>query len=149
MLHKYLVVFLLTLRTVFADGAGGGVIVRFDPTNPQTGPFPADSLTVPDTTEITGKRVNLPLPDCTALPTLCGQLALINQLDGFNIQPRITVAFSGPVDTSTLRAGIFFVALDNLTADEIGLQRTGDTVAINQVVYDPVTNTVYAKPDAS
>jgi fermentation-respiration switch protein FrsA (DUF1100 family) len=145
---KYLFIFFLTLRVVLADGAGM-VSVRFDPTNPQIGPFPTDSLTVPDSTQITGKRMNLPLPDCTALPALCNQLALIDQLDGFNVQPRITVAFSGPVATSTLRAGIFLVALDNLTSDEIGLQKTGDTVAINQVVYDPATNTAYAKPDAA
>ena len=115
----------------------------------QGSPFPSDSLTVPDAAQITGKRVNLPLPDCNVQAALCAELALINQLDGFNVQPRIAVSFSGPIDTSTLRAGILFVALDNLTSDEIGLQKPGDTIAINQVVWDPATNTAYAKPDAA
>ena len=125
------------------------VIVTFNPTDPNAGPYPTDYLTVPDAAQLTGERVNLPLPDCTAQPTLCAELNLLNQLDGFNVQPRIAVQFSGPIDTTTLVEGIFFVALDNLTKDEIGLQKPGDVVAINQVVYDPATNTAYAKPDAA
>jgi hypothetical protein len=146
---KYLVLLFLTLHAILAGGVPVGVNVQFDPGNPQTGPFPADSLTLPDPAQITGKRVNLPLPDCTAQAALCALLAQENQLDGFNVQPRITVTLSGPVDTSTLSAGIFFVAQDNLTSDEVGLQKPGDTVAINQVVWDPATNTVYAKPGAA
>lgn len=140
-----LLFFLCAIHALLADG----VVVLFDDSNPQTGPFPADSFTVPDSAQITGKRVNLPLPNCTAQATLCAMLAQVNQFDGFNVQPRITVTFSGPIDTSTLRAGIFFIALDNLTTGETGLQQAGDTVAINQVVWDPATNTAYAKPDAA
>jgi hypothetical protein len=140
---RYLTVFLLALPLCAA------VSVRFNPANPQAGPFPADSFTVPDAAQITGKRMDMPLPDCNSLPALCAQFTEINELDGFNVQPRITISFSGPIDTSTLRAGIFFVALDNLTTDEIGLQKPGDRVAINQVTYDPATNTAYAKPDAA
>jgi hypothetical protein len=143
---KYPVVLLLALRALFADDA---VKVQFNPQDPQTGPFPADSLTLPDSAQITGKRVNLPLPDCPTFPALCTELTMVNQLDGFNVQPRISVTFSGPIDASTLRSGIFFVALDNLTSDEIGLQKPGDTIAINQVVWDPATNSAYAKPDAA
>ena len=44
---------------------------------------------------------------------------------------------------------MFFVALDNLTQEEPGINKTGDTVAIDQVVFDPLTNTVYAKPFAA
>ena len=118
----------------------------------QHSPFPADSLTVSDSSQMTGKRVNLPLPDCTAQAALCAELGLVNQLDGFNLQPRIAVTFSDPIDTSTLRAGIFLVALDDpshhhLRHGEMGLHKSSDTIAINQVVWDPVTNTAYAKPD--
>ncbi len=134
--------FFLVLQTLRA----AGVIVQFDPSDPRTGPFPTDFLTVPDSAQITGRRVNLPLPDCGAQPSLCAELSLINQLDGFNVQPRVRVTFSGPVDPATLPNGIFFVALDNLTSDEAGLQQPGDHVAINELVWDPATNTAYAKP---
>jgi hypothetical protein len=125
------------------------VTVTFNPADPNVGPYPTDYLAVPDSTQLTGERVNLPLPDCTAQPSLCSEINLLNQLDGFNVQPRITVKFSGPIDTTTLAKGIFFIALDNLTMDEPGLQKPGDMVAINQIVYDPATNTAYAKPDAA
>src|SRR6266705_4521973 len=142
---RYSALFLLILPTLLT----GEVVVQFDPSNPEIGPYPTDFLTVPDSTQLTGRRVNLPLPNCDAQPSLCTQLGIINQLDGFNVRPRLRVRFSGPVDTSTLRKGIFFVALDNLTSDEAGLQQPGDTVPINQAAYDPATNTAYAKPDAA
>jgi hypothetical protein len=131
------------LKLLLVLGAGltvlhaAGVVVRFDPSDPQTGPFPSDALTVPDATQATGRRVNLPLPDCDAQPSLCVELALINQLDGFNVQPRVVVRFSGPIDTNTLRNGIQFIALDS-----------GAAIPINYVIYDPATNTAYAKPDS-
>jgi hypothetical protein len=137
------------LQALSAAGVSNGVNVRFDPSDPQTGPFPADALTTPDGSQLTGRRVNLPLPDCAVQPTLCAELGAVNQLDGFNVQPRVTVVFSGAVDTATLRDGIFLVASDNLTSSETGLQKNGDAVAINLVVYDPVTYTAYAKPDAA
>lgn len=115
------------------------VSVRFDPRRPDTGPFPSDFLTVPDASQKTGLRVNLPGLDGL----------LVNTLDGFNVQPRISVRFSGRVNVDTLRAGIFYLALDNLTMDEPGLNRPGDVTLINQVIYDPATDTAYAKPDSA
>ena len=132
-----------------ASGAdtGSSTYVRFDPSNPTVGPYPTDFLTVADPSQKTGRRVNLPLPDCSAQPSDCQDLALLNQLDGFNLQPRIRVRFSAPVNPETLRAGIAFVWLDNLTNEEYGLQPLGHITLINQVIYDPATNTAYAKPD--
>ncbi len=126
---------------------GAGVIVRFDPLSRAIGPFPTDALTVPDTTQRTGLRVNIPLPDCASQPNWCQEWSLINQLDGFNLQPRVRVRFSGPVDPNTLRQGIYFVALGNLTNEEYGLYRTGDLIPVNQVIYDPATLSAFAKPD--
>src|SRR5262249_14937103 len=111
---------------VFQTLLTGEVLVQFEPSNPEIGPFPTDFLTVSDSTQLTGRRINLPLPSCDAQPSLCTQLAFINQLDGFSVQPRLRVRFSGPVDTSTLRNGIFFVALANLASDETGLQQSGE-----------------------
>src|ERR1044072_2389163 len=105
---RYSALFFLALQTLLT----GDVVVQFDPSNPEIGPFPTDFLTVPDSAQLTGRRVNLPLPDCDAQPSLCNQLRHINQLHGFNTRPRLRVRFSGPVDTATLRKGIFFVALD-------------------------------------
>jgi hypothetical protein len=127
-----------------------GVTVRFDPRDPTIGPFPNDFLTVPDASQKSGRRVNLPMPpDCTAAPSDCQDVQLINQLDGFQTVPRIRVSFSGPIDVNTLYNAIFYVPLDNLTQEEPGINQFGQKIPINQVIYDPTTNTVYAKPDGN
>lgn len=124
-----------------------GVRVLFDPTSPETGPFPTDFLTTPDNQQRTGRRMNLPLPNCQTEASTCGEVSLVNQLDGFSLQPRLSVRFSGPVNPDTLRDGIKFVWLESLTPGEYNLGPEGKVTQINQVVYDPQTNTAYAQPD--
>lgn len=129
---------------------GRGVSVRFDPRDPAIGPFPNDFLTVPDSTQKSGRRVNLPAPaDCTAASSDCQDVQMINQLDGFQTAPRIRVSFSAPIDVNTLYNAIFYMPLDNLTAEEPGINQFGQKIPINQIIYDPATNTVYAKPDGN
>lgn len=130
---------LLGAQTVFAT-----TTVVFDPSSM----FPSDYLTVPDRAQKTGIRLNLPSPDCRSQPTACHEIALVNELDGFSLRARASIRFSGPVDASTLRDGIYFVAMNNLTAEETGIHTAGQKIAINQVTIDPKTNTVYAKPDS-
>ena len=148
---------LVTLRNGFVTflalimqpvlGWSAGVIVNFDLSTPSVGPFPTDFLTMPDPSQKTSLRINLPLPDCTAQPNNCAEATALNQLDGFALQPRISVQFSGPIDPTTLQNGIVLVWLDNLTNDEQGLAATGTISAVNQVIYDPTTQTAYAKPN--
>ncbi len=115
-----------------------GTTVLFDPATPATGPFPTDYLTVADPAQRTGLRVNLPQPDCSVPMTSCLEFAMLNELDGFSTRARATVRFSGPVDTSTLGEGIFFVA-----------QKGGVPITVDQMVFDPSTNTAYAKPSSA
>src|SRR5919204_6345940 len=74
----------------------------FDLNTPQSGPFPSDRFTVADSSQLTGRRVNLPLPDSTARPSDYEDANVINTLDGFNLQPRLSVPFSGPIDVTTV-----------------------------------------------
>ncbi len=124
-----------------------GVKVAFNPMAPEIGPYPTDFLSVADPAQKTGLRINLPLPNCQAEPSTCLEIGLLNQLDGFNVFPRIRVRFSGPVNPDSLRAGVFFVWLDQLERGRFGMQPTGHVTTIDQVLYDPKTNTAYAKPD--
>ena len=135
------------LAGVLAMGAFAATSVRFDPASTETGPFPSDALTVFDSSQKTGRRINLPLPDCAVEVTACAEVKALNEFDGFSIFPRIRVRFSGRVDVETLREGVFFLALGNLTREESGLGPAGKLIAINQVIYDPETHTLYAKPD--
>jgi hypothetical protein len=96
--------------------------------------FPTDALTVRDPGQLTGRRVALPTQDCGA-PIACGLVQQLNQLDGFDLDPRIAVRFSGPVEPADIAARI--------TLQEAhGGWRTG----VDRVVWDPSTNTVYAHP---
>jgi hypothetical protein len=99
-------------------------------------PFPTNLSTVSDSSQVTGLRVNVPLPPCTPFPSDCADDAVLNSLDGFNIQPRIRIPFSGPIDVSTVsRSTVFLVG------------PAGHVVGINQPVWEPLTSTLYAESD--
>jgi len=96
--------------------------------------FPSDALTVRDPGQLTGRRVALPTAGCGA-PIACGLVQQLNQLDGFDLDPRIAVRFSGPVDPAEAAARI--------TLQEAhGGRRTG----VDRVVWDPATTTLFAHP---
>lgn len=139
--------FLLLLAIVWLPLAAQNVKVEFDPFRPEIGPFPNDLLTAPDRFAPTGLRVNLPLPDCAARPAACAEIRAINELDGFNPQGRMSVKFSGPVNTDTLRHGLYFLWLDPLIERPYSIGLRGHISLVNQVVYDPATNTAYAHAD--
>jgi hypothetical protein len=99
-------------------------------------PFPTNLDTVADGTQVTGLRVNVPLPPCTSFPSDCADDAVLNSLDGFNIQPRIRIPFSGPIDTSTVSSSTVFL-----------VGPAGHVVGINQAVWEPLTTTLYVESD--
>jgi hypothetical protein len=88
---------LLILLWLPANALAAGVYALFNLETPTGGPFPSDRFTVADPSHNTGLRVNLPLPDCGARPADCDDLNVINTLDGFNQQPRLSIPFSGPI----------------------------------------------------
>ena len=99
-------------------------------------PFPTNRYTTVDLTQATFLRVNLPKPDCTTHPSDCQDIAVLNQLDGFNIQPRISVPFSGPIDLSTVSSSTIFLIGP-------GLHKVG----INQIEWEPAANTLHFESD--
>jgi hypothetical protein len=109
------------------------------------GPFPSDRFTVNDPTQNTGLRVNLPKPDCAARPSDCEDLDVINTLDGFNLQPRLSLPFDGPIDAVTVNSDTVFLLSLGSTLDPD--DRGGRRVGINQVVWDQLTNTLHVQAD--
>jgi hypothetical protein len=105
---------------------------------PDTRIMPSNNYTVPDTTQITGVRVNLPVPLCdTTNSSICDDLTLLNLQDGFDLRPRVTVPFSGPINIGTVNAASFYVIGP-------GAFRT----PITQLVWDPSTNVLAGEPSA-
>jgi hypothetical protein len=76
----------------------------FDLAAPATSPFPSDRFTVADTSQNTGRRVNLPLPDLITHPSDYQDTQVLNELDGFNMQPRLSIPFDGPIDVNTVNS---------------------------------------------
>ena len=76
---------------------------------PDSGPFPSDRFTVADASQLTGRRVNLPLPDAATRPSDYADVSVINTLDGFNLQPRLSIPFSGPIDVTTVNSSTVFL----------------------------------------
>jgi hypothetical protein len=110
-------------------------------------PFPSDRFTVSDSEQLTRLRVNVPLPNCASRPSDCADLALLNQLDGFNLQPRISIPFDGAIDVSTANSNtIFLVRIGGR-----GLQvndseaASAQIIGINQIVWDPSSLTLFAE----
>src|SRR5262245_42887981 len=108
-------------------------------------PFPSDRLTVADSNQLTGRRVNLPLPDSIARPSDFADVTVINTLDGFNLQPRLSIPFSGPIDMATVNSStVFLIKLEDPTSPEEG---GGQVIGINQTVWDVATSTLHVESD--
>ena len=128
---------LVTAAPLLALAAG--VSVKFDFATPGGSPFPSDRFTVADWSNITHRRVNLPKPDCVLRPTDCADIDVINTLDGFNAQPRITVPFNGDINLATVNSDTVY--LINLGDTQSG-RGFGDRVGINQIAWDPASKTL-------
>src|SRR5260370_28837513 len=110
----------------------------FSLSSPDIGPFPTDSLTALHSSQKTGKRINLPSPyGCATQPlSACADTALLNQLDGFSVNPQVHVCFNAPIAVSTLAQGLW-------------ISRAGQPasrVAVGQILYDPATQCALGKP---
>jgi hypothetical protein len=103
---------------------------------PDTRIMPSNNFTVPDAAQLTGRRVNLPVPVCDATnSSICDDLTLLNLQDGFDLRPRVTVPFSGPIDVGTVNAASFYVTGPN-----------GFRTPITQLVWNPSTNVLAGEP---
>ena len=146
-----------------AAGPASGVHPLFDLGSPERSPFPSDRFTVADDEQNTARRVNLPMPeDCTVEASECEDVAILNQLDGFNLNARISVPFDGDIDPSSVTSHtVFLVSLGDALArheevlagedesfdpSDVRLAGTA-TVGINHIVWTPETRELSFRPD--
>jgi hypothetical protein len=138
-------------QTVFAStndstSSDGAVHALFDLHHPETAPFPSDVFTVADHTHNTGRRVNLPYPDCSVRVSDCEDLDVINTLDGFGLQTRVSIPFDGAIDPNTVTSEtVFLISLGSTLGGKE--DETDRVVGINQIVWDTFTNTLHVESD--
>ena len=93
----------------------GQTTVVFQPGSTTGGPFPSNALTVTDSGNRTGVQINLPSSaefcNSASNASVCSNTALLNQLDGFSVNPRVMVCFSGDINSATLSGGIKLIPL--------------------------------------
>jgi hypothetical protein len=101
--------------------------------------FPTDQLTEADPRQLTGRRVHLSLVNCVEAPSTCDEISLLNGLDGWSVNPRMTLAFTGRVALDSItRSSVFVLPLGNDASEPVGLSR---------LVWDPEGRTLYAMPE--
>jgi hypothetical protein len=113
--------------------------------------FPDNFFTIRDRAQLTGRRVNLrrgiDYPyyggriqrRCTSADySICDGDAELNKLDGFDLQPQVTVPFTGTIRLSSVTSKDFFIS------------RTGGAFAsgLRQLTFDPATHTLAGIADA-
>src|SRR5437667_2186862 len=146
-MHKLVGTLLIICVCLFAPtlAAASDVHPLFNLKSTTQSPFPSDRFTVPDSRQNTNQRVNLPLPDCATHPSDCLDVALLNQLDGFNTSPRISIPFDGAIDPNSVSSDtVFLVRIGSLSDPNSFLPQT---IGINQVGWDPTTLTVFVGSD--
>jgi hypothetical protein len=98
-------------------------------------PFPTNLDTKFDPTQLTGLRVALPKPDCTTHPSDCADIDVLNTLDGFNVDARVSIPFSGPIDLTTVTPDTVFL-----------VDAKGQRTPLDRLVWTPATNTLHGEP---
>src|SRR3989440_146618 len=107
--------------------------------------FPDNAFTVRDSRQVTGRRVNFRKgldyptvkgrvrPGCDRTDySICDAFAELNKLDGFDLQPRVVVPFTGTIRLGSVSASNFFIT-----------SNAGKFVSgFRQLTFDPVTHTL-------
>src|SRR5687767_2884825 len=135
--RRLILVALVTFVLAPATAHGAGVAPGSDLSSPSGAPFPTDRYTVPDSTQLTGVRVDLPKPNCAVRPSDCLDIDVLNTLDGFNLQPRVSIPFTGGIDLASVSSSTVFLVR----------QPDGAVTGINQIVWDPSIDTLHVESD--
>jgi len=98
-------------------------------------PFPTNLDTRFDPTQLTGLRVALSKPDCATHPSDCADIDVLNTLDGFNVDARVSIPFSGPIKLSTVTPDTVFL-----------VDLHGQRLPLDRLVWTPATNTLHGLP---
>src|SRR2546430_6992712 len=128
------------MLTGFSGSARSTVAVMHGPSY-GSGIFPDNAFTVADASQLTGRRINfregidypniggVVQPSCTnADYSICDAFAQLNKLDGFDLQPRVLVPFTGAINLGSVNASDFFISTDRSEEHTSELQSQSNLV---------------------
>ncbi|HET6367520.1 MAG TPA: Ig-like domain-containing protein, partial [Pseudomonadales bacterium] len=102
--------------------------------------FPSDRYTVADPAQRTGRRVVLPEPSCPVDPSGCDEVALLNQLDGFSVHPRLALTFNEPITVESVTREAAFIL-------PLAPEPMTSPIALGQLVWNGEHRVLYARPE--
>ena len=98
-------------------------------------PFPTNLDTRIDLTQLTLLRVALPKPDCAVHVSDCQDIDVLNTLDGFNVDARVSVPFNGDIKLGTVTPDTVFL-----------VDPSGARVPLDRLVWTEATHTLHGNP---
>ena len=133
-----------TVRLVPSLAEPAAVPARFDLDDHRGSPFRAIASPWP---------IRPRTPDCASTgpsptasrPNDCQNLDVIHTLDGFNVQPRLSVPFDGAIDVASVTSQTVFLVSLGSTLEGGGAG--GRVIGIDQVVWDVATTTLHVEAD--
>jgi hypothetical protein len=122
-----------TVALLAAPAAAADLVSVRQGATPETTVFPNDRFTVADARQLTGLRVNLPVPTCTeATSSICDALEILNTSDGFDLQPRFFIPFTGDIDVATV------------TPESVYVEGPAGRVGLQELTFDPASDMLAA-----
>jgi hypothetical protein len=140
-LNKYFNIFktFVVILALFMPALTHAFMVKHNTSQRSDVIFPTNILIVKDPQNITGVRVNIP-DRGPAGSDMNAMYEMLNRLDGFSLEPRITVPFDGPADPASLTEdNIYIMGLS-------GPHRT-KIIGLDMRVYDPDSHVFSAHLD--
>jgi hypothetical protein len=124
----------LTVPLTAASAAPGDPVAVRTGDTPETTVFPNDRFTVADPAQLTGKRVAMPVPECTPdTRSICDTLEILNTTDGFDLQPRFFIPFTGDIDVATV------------TPQSLYVEGPAGRVGLQELTFDPGSDVLAAR----
>lgn len=105
---------------------------------PTPGIFPSNRLTVRDHAQLTGRRIDIRPTNCRRRPSDCEDVRLLDQLDGFDLDPRVTIRFGRSIDLRRVTGRTLYLTR--------GRGRTRERFGLNRIVWDRGRHTLYGQP---
>ena len=110
----------VNIKPANADKPHHAVHALFNLSHPETGPFPTDIFTITDHTQNTGRRVNLPYPDCTFAYPTAKILTWSIRWTALACKLAFSIPFDGSIDVNTATSDTVLLISLGSTIDRAG-----------------------------